>query len=237
VDVRKAINEAVDRAALVHDAMNDRGRPADGPIWPEHWARPASTPQFSYNPDDARRLLDAAGLKATRNAAGTMPSRFSFACLVYAEDARFERLAVLVQKQLADVGIEMKLQPVNGKDIVQRVASGKFDAFIFEFFGRSLSFAYDFWRHHEGAPFDSGYTAADAALDRVRSAGSEEETKSAVADLTRVMHDDPPAAFLAWQTTTRAVSTRFAVETEPGRDILSNIWQWRAVAASPQASR
>ena len=38
-EVRKAINEALDRATLVHDGLSGRGRPADGPIWPEHWAR------------------------------------------------------------------------------------------------------------------------------------------------------------------------------------------------------
>jgi ABC-type transport system substrate-binding protein len=237
VAVRKAINEALDRATLVHEGLNDRGRQADGPIWPEHWARPKEMPQFEYNPDNARRLLDEAGLKAPPNAAGEMPLRFSFTCLLYDQDPRFERIAVLVQKQLADVGIEMKLRPLKAKELAEPLGKGNFDAFIFEFFGRTLNFTYDFWHHHEGAPFDSGYVAADGPLDRIREARSDEETKAAVADLTRVLHDDPPAAFLAWQTTTRAVSTRFDVVAEPGRDILSSIWQWRAVTAPIQASR
>ena len=37
-EVRIAINQALDRVALVRDGMNGRGRPADGPIWPQHWA-------------------------------------------------------------------------------------------------------------------------------------------------------------------------------------------------------
>jgi peptide/nickel transport system substrate-binding protein len=237
VSVRKAINEALDRAALVHDGMNDRGRPADGPIWPNHWARPSATPHFTLDPEDSLRLLDDAGLKATRNAAGSMPARFSFTCLVYSEDSRFERLALLVQKQLADVGIEMNLRPLKAKDIGETLGTGKFDAFILEFFGRSLSSAYDFWHHHEDALFDGGYVSADAVLDRMRTAMSDDETKAAVADLARVLHDDPPAAFLAWQATTRAVSTRFDVQPEQGRDILGSIWQWRAVAAPAQASK
>jgi peptide/nickel transport system substrate-binding protein len=237
VEVRKAINEAVDRATLVHDGLNDHGRPADGPIWPEHWARPAAIPQFTYSPDEARRVLDQAGLKAARNAAGTMPSRFSFTCVVYAQDSQFERLAVLVQKQLADVGIEMKLKPLGATEINEPLAKGNFDAFIIEFFGRSLSFAYDFWRHHDGELFDGGYVSADAVFDRIRSATSDDETRAAVADLARVLHDDPPAAFLAWQATTRAVSTRFDVAAEPGRDILSSVWQWRQVEAPSQTSK
>jgi ABC-type transport system substrate-binding protein len=236
VAVRKAINEALDRPTLVHEGLNDRGRRADGPIWPEHWAVPKEMPQFSYKPDDARQLLDEAGLKAPRNAAGTMPSRFSFTCITFGEDSRFERTAVLVQKQLGDVGIQMKLRPLKATELGEALGKGNFDAVFFEFFGRSLSFTYDFWHHHDGALFDSGYVAADGPLDRMREARSEEETRAAVADLARVLHDDPPAAFLAWQTTTRAVSTRFSVVAEPGRDILSSIWQWRPVAPT-QASR
>ena len=36
VAVRMAINEAMDKAALVRDGMNGRARPADGPIFPQH---------------------------------------------------------------------------------------------------------------------------------------------------------------------------------------------------------
>jgi ABC-type transport system substrate-binding protein len=236
VAVRKAINEALDRATLVHDGLNDRGSRADGPIWPEHWARPKEVPQFSYDPNEAGRLLDEAGLKAPRNAAGSAPSRFSFTCIVYAEDSRFERIAVLVQKQLADVGIEMKLRPLKATELSEALGKGNFDAVFFEFFGRSLSYAYGFW-HHDGALLNSGYVAADGPLDRMREARSEEETRAAVAELTRVLHDNPPAAFLAWQKTTRAVSTRFDVVAEPDRDILGTIWQWRQVEVPAQASR
>jgi len=51
------------------------------------------------------------------------------------------------------------------------------------------------------------------------------------------MHDDPPAAFIAWQTASRAVSARFDVAAEPDRDILSNLWMWRPAGAATQAAR
>jgi ABC-type transport system substrate-binding protein len=156
---------------------------------------------------------------------------------VFADDTRFERLAVLVQKQLSDVGIDMKLEPVREAELGQRAGSGDFDAFLFEMSGRSLGRVYEFWRSHDGSLNNSGYHAADAVFDSLKHARSDEETKAAVTALERVMHDDPPAAFLAWQSTMRAVSTRFDVAAEPDREILSTIWQWRAVAAPTQASR
>lgn len=235
--VRRAINESLDKATLIRDGMSGRGRPADGPIWPEHWAySPPPTP-FAFNPESARLQLEAAGLKVRQQPGGKMPARFSFTCLVFAEDPRFERFAVLVQKQLADVGIDMKLQPLNQTDMEARLKSGDFDAFLFELFGRSLSWVYEFWHSQEQGHFQDGYRAADAVLDRIRGARTDDEVRSGVADLARVLHDDPPAAFLAWQATTRAVSIKFDVSEERGRDILANVWQWRPASAPRQASR
>jgi peptide/nickel transport system substrate-binding protein len=227
-EVRKAINEAIDRATLIQDGMSGRGREADGPIWPEHWAYAKPVDPFSFNPEAARVRLDRAGFPIRASSDGRMPSRFSFTCLFFG-DGRFDRLAVLVQKQLADVGIDMKLRPVPQKELEGTLQAGQFDAFLFEMFGRSLSWVYEFWRSHPGAHFNNGYTAADLILDRIRGARTEDEVKVGMRELARVFHDDPPAAFIAWQTTSRAVSSKFEVEPEEGRDVLTNLWQWRLV--------
>jgi len=54
--------------------------------------------------------------------------------------------------------------------------------------------------------------------------------KAGMRDLARVFHEDPPAAFISWQITSRAVSSKFEVESEEGRDVLTNLWQWRLAA-------
>jgi len=230
-EVRIAINQALDRVALVRDGMNGRGRPADGPIWPQHWAYTPDREAFVYNPESARRRLDAAGIVDKPASKGTAPGRFSFTCLFFADDARFDRLAVLVQKQLAEAGIDMKLVPLSQKALTERIKTGNFDAFIFEMAGRSLSWVYEFWRSHKGSMNNTGYVAADATLDRLRAARSDDEIRAGIAELGRILHNDPPAAFLAWQVTTRAVSTHFDVAAEENRDILSSIWQWRPAEA------
>ena len=236
-EVRKAINEALDKAVLIRDGLKGRGRPADGPIWPEHWAHSTPAQPFEFNPSAARLRLDKAGLHPSARKDGTMPGRFAFTCVVFADDARFERLAVLVQKQLADVGIDMKLVPLKQPEMEARLRSGDFDAFLFEMFGRSLSWVYEFWHYHDGALMNTGYRSADGVLDRIRAARTDDEIRARVAEFSRIIHEDPPAAFLAWQTTTRAVSTKFDVGAEENRDIFSNVWQWRPAPAYKRASR
>lgn len=239
-EVRRALNMAVNKSVAVREGLRNRGRPADGPVWPEHWANDQTYRSLSFDPDAARAALDAAGFPLVRTSSSGMPSRFSFSCLLFANDPRFERLALVLQKQLFDVGVDMKLEPVPLAQLGARAAKGDFDAFLSELASaRSLSYVYYFWHSAgPGALFNSGYRAADPALERMRHAASDEETRAGTADLLQILKNDPPAIFVAWQEQARAVSARFEVPDEPGRDIMASVWQWRVKpAAQMQASQ
>ncbi|MEO6236064.1 MAG: ABC transporter substrate-binding protein [Vicinamibacterales bacterium] len=236
-EVRQAINQALDREALVRDGMSGKGTPADGPIFPQNWAYSPPPMPFTFDPVAAKRRLDVVRARIKGRSGSKEGARLTFTCLVFANDARFERLAAHVQKQLADVGVDMKLEPVPEKELGRRLQAGEFDAFLFEMAGRTVKWVYDFWRYRDAGLNNSGYHSADAVLDRIRGALSDEEVRRGVVDLQRILHDDPPAAFLVWQEQTRAVSTKFDVAAEPNRDILINLWQWRLASAASQAAR
>jgi peptide/nickel transport system substrate-binding protein len=236
-EVRQAINEAIDRTAIVNIAFHGRGQAADGPIWPYHWAYNAAARHYVYNPETARLRLESAKLPVKPSSRG-MPSRFRFRCLFWTEDAQFERIALVVQKQLFEVGIDVEMVPVPLGELRVRLGNGDFDAILIQMTSsRSLEWTYWFWRsvpQDAQAIMRSGYTAADTTLDRIREAQSDDETRMAVADLQRILYEDPPAAFLVALESARAVSNSFVIPTnEPGRDILGTLWQWkpRAVAA------
>ncbi len=237
--VRQAINEAIDRSKVVKTALNDRGQPADGPIWPSHWAYHSATSTYAYNPDAAKLRLDAAGLTLGSASEGKMPRRFSFKCLFVSEDPQFERIALVVQKHLFEIGIDVEMIPMTLRDLLVRLGKGDFETVLIPMTsGRSLEWTYMFWHSAPNAMIRSGYTAADAVLDRLRAARSEEETRIAVADLQRIMYQDPPAAFLVRPETARAVNDTIEVPAEAkGRDIVPTLWQWRPRAASARAAK
>lgn len=236
-DVRRALNQAIDRARLIDTVAGGRGVPAVDPIWPNHWARDADAPAFAYDPAAARTALDAAGLR--RKAGTGTPSRFSFTCLVQ-DDPRYEKLALLIQRQLLAVDVDMRLEAVPTSTFQTRVASGRFDAFVGELIAsHGLSFTYMWWRSAPESLIRTGYTGADAVLDRVRAARTDDELRQAVHDLQRAMLDDPPAAFLYWGQASRAVSRRFVLPADDDVDILRSVDRWRlkerpaSAAASP----
>ena len=146
-----------------------------------------------------------------------------------------------MQKQLYDIGVDMELVPVPGRELGGRLMKGDFDAFLFEATsGRSLAWIYQFWHSPtaDWQPFlGSGYTAADAVLDRLRSADSDDMTRGAVADLQRVFYDDPPAVFIAWGQSARALRNGFVVPADTPPDVLGSAWQWRRVAPAAVAHR
>ncbi len=80
----------------------------------------------------------------------------------------------------------MRLEAVPLSDFRPRVASGKFDAFLGELIAsHGLSFTYLLW-HSTPEPFiRTGYAGADAVLDRVRAARTDDELRQAVHDLQR----------------------------------------------------
>ena len=77
----------------------------------------------------------------------------------------------------------------------------------------------------------------DAALDRIRHARHDDEYRAGVAAFQQAIVDDPPAIFLAWSERARAVSRRFDVPAEPGRDILATLRLWRPATDQANASR
>jgi len=218
--LRRALNAAVDRDAVVRDALNGHGTTSSGAFWPYNYAVRGDAPAFKFDPQAAAKLVTSAGRKQ---------GMVRFHCLV-PPDAVYERLALTVKRQLEPVGVDMVVEEASLDRIIGAVRTRGFEAALVEGVGGpTLLRPYQLW-HSKGAgnPGGFGGPAIDAALDRIRHAPTERGYVQAVAEFQQTIVDDPPAIFLAWIERARAVSTRFRVPApEPGRDILSTLYQWK----------
>jgi peptide/nickel transport system substrate-binding protein len=235
VEVRRAIAQALDRQAIIDRALRGKGHVAEGPVWLHHWAYRPPTSTDGFNPEAARRRLDAAGFPMrAATSAGERRSRFTLKCLVWSEEPQYERIAQMVQRQLFDVGINLEIDLLPLKPLIARAQSGDFDTYLLQAnAGRAIDYTYRFWRSSGAAnqaTQQSGYSGADGALDRLRHSRSDEETRAAVADVVQRFHDDAPAAFIAWLEVTRAVDTHFSVVEDQSTDPFLQMWQWRPVS-------
>jgi peptide/nickel transport system substrate-binding protein len=231
VEVRRALAEAVNREEIVREAMGGHGRVADDPVWPFHWTYNNAARKYTYNPSAARVRLDAAGFPMhSSSVPGGMASRFSLRCAFWSEP-QFERIALILQRQLADVGIDLVLEALDDAALQRRVGKGDFDTYLYQLAsGKSFDWTYRFWHSPaDGAAAyqNSGYTGVDSVLDRLRVVLPDADVRTAVADLRQRFFEDAPAAFLAWPETTRAIDARFDIGDRTDPDVFANLWKWR----------
>jgi peptide/nickel transport system substrate-binding protein len=224
--VRRALDLAIDREAVVTHAFGGRAQAARGGVWPRHWTLGGTEGPPPPNPTGARALLEEA---LGRAAAESGAARVRLSCLLPAGYPAFERSGLVIQKQLLDIGVDLELQVVPVSELAERLAAGRFETYLFEqATGLGLNWSYWFW-HSPGDSVPwirSGYTAADAALDRVRYARDQHAFRAAVGEFQRVLIDDPPAVFLAWSETSRALRRRFVIPSEADRDVFALLPQW-----------
>jgi peptide/nickel transport system substrate-binding protein len=231
--VRRALNSAIDRAALVRDGLDGRGVPSFGPIWPQNWAFAPNLPHFEFAPQAAAAEFQKA---SNQPRSGAQREPFRFKCLV---PAGYERVVLLVKRQLEMVGVEMEIEEAPPDRVFQAISDSSFEAVFLDMVsGPSLFRSYQWW-HSAGLfnPGTLGGGAIDAALDRIRYAGSDDEYRSGVGAFQRAVLDNPPGIFLAWTERTRAVNRRFDVAAEPGRDILTTLRLWRPTNQTQYVSR
>jgi peptide/nickel transport system substrate-binding protein len=233
--VRKALNLAIDRGALIKTVLKGYASPATGPLWPQHWAYDRSLPSFGFDPALSISMLENGGFRRHDNPAGPR-SRFRFTCLIPANFSTIERIALDVQKELYDVGVDMQFEVVRAEDLDARIRTGRFDALLFEMIsGPTLSRPYMFWgstkSFHGLNVFGYENPEVQRLFDVLRTTTNEGAIRSATRDLQRVLLDDPPGLFLAWSQRSRAVRHDFEVVQDAQRDPVDpiyTIWRWTA---------
>ncbi|WP_419195850.1 ABC transporter substrate-binding protein [Ensifer adhaerens] len=102
LEVRRAINMAIDRKAIVDSVYQGMGEMAQSVLPPTMWGYNGSIDGYGYDPEAAKKLLDEAGVKDLSMKIWAMPvSR------PYMPNAR--RAAELMQADLAKVGIKVEI--------------------------------------------------------------------------------------------------------------------------------
>jgi peptide/nickel transport system substrate-binding protein len=230
--LRRALNYAIDREAIVQAALGGDGRPASG-IWTLDQSYAGIERVYHYDPQLADTLLTEAGYppipRGATSATGA-ESRFEFVCVVPEFTPNFGRIALLVQRQLGAVGVRMRIEAVNTEDFPspRLDEDPPWDAVLaLHRTGRAFSRLYSLWHSSE---LDNlyGYTDTDVALDTYRWASSENARSEAAQAFQERLYTHPPAIFLVDEEQARAVSRRFVVPPiRPGRDLAETLWQWK----------
>jgi peptide/nickel transport system substrate-binding protein len=124
--VRQAIAHAIDRQAIIRYVLHGAARPAQSLLPPAHWAGADDLPVLVHDPAAARRLLARAGYGENR------PLELEYKT---STDPFRVRLATIVQAQLAEVGIRVKVRSLDWGTFFGDIKSGRFQMYSLTWVG------------------------------------------------------------------------------------------------------
>lgn len=130
--MRHALSMAVDRSAMVRNVFDSLALVAVGPTVRSYPTTPRALPSIGYDTAGARRMLDSLGWRDA-NGDGIRERNgreLTFSILVPNSSRSRERMAVLIQEQLRQVGVRATIETLDFPALMQRQEKRDFDTML-----------------------------------------------------------------------------------------------------------
>jgi len=189
-EARNALNYAINRQMIVKAVAFDEAT-VTGPLNPEldFWAiQPDQFDEYTYNPAKAKQLLADAGY----------PNGFEFE-IVAAQRYNFDKVAQVIQAQLAEVGVTAKINIVEWGIFISKWRESDFDSFISMNSGSidpDIQFNRTFRTGGSTNVFLYSNTEVDELLDSGRSESDLNNRRLIYEELQKKLVEDSPIIFL-----------------------------------------
>jgi len=178
--VRRAIAHAIDREAIMRYVLGNAARPAAALLPPGHWAgNPALEPP-AYDPVRARALLKQAGFDSDHPLVlhyktSTDPLRL--------------RIATVIQQQLAESGVEMKLSSYDWGTFYGDIKAGRFQMYSLSWVGIKTPDIFRYAFHSDSLPPEGANRGRlkDLVVDRLIETAEQARTLDEQAELYRLV--------------------------------------------------
>ena len=200
--LRQAVAYGLDIEQIVKGVWLNVGVPANGPIPPTSWAYDKTIPPIKRDLARARAKL----------AEGGKAGGFSFTLTTNNIPINIQEAEVM-QAQLGEAGITMKIKLVDSATLLADGNSKNFDLISYQWSGRPDpdGNTYQFFKTTPGTSLNwSGISNAqiDALLDKTREASSQADRKKLFSDLTKILQDELPMIFIIHPIEPKAFSPR-----------------------------
>ncbi len=232
--VRQAVSYAINKEEIVSGVLLGLGQPATGPFKPGTWPHNDRVKTYSYDPAKARSLLAEAGwTDSDRDGVLDRNGKpFAFEILTNQGNETRQKCAEIIQRQLADVGIRVKIRIVEWSAFVTDfVNKRRFEAVILGWTIPPDPDAYDVWHSSKTAPQELNFVSysnpeADEMLEAGRSTFDQAERKKYYDRFQDILAEDQPYTFLYVPDELVIISSRIrGIEPAPA-GIGHNIIQW-----------
>jgi peptide/nickel transport system substrate-binding protein len=202
--VRLAINYAIDKQEIIDGVYLGLGINIASPYKPgTRWSNPALQP-YPYDPAKARALLKEAGFVDT-DGDGILERNgkpFAFE-IVTNQNKEREKSAVLIQRRLKEVGIDVNIRAIEWASFISRfIKTGDFDVVVL---GWGLGLdpdQYNIWHSSQQAPGQFNFIGynnpvIDKLLEQGRLELNPDKRMRIYHEFSRVLLEDSPIVYLS----------------------------------------
>src|SRR5580765_665289 len=200
--LRQAVAYSLDLEQIVKGVWLNVGVPANGPIPPTSWAYDKSIPPIKRDLARAKAKL----------AEGGKPGGFEFTVTTNNLPINIQEAEVM-QAQLAEAGIKMKVSLVDGGTLISNGNAKNFEMISYQWSGRPDpdGNVYQFFKTSPGTSLNwSGISnpKLDALLDQTREVSSQAERKKLYSEVTKILQDELPMVFIVHPIEPKAFSPK-----------------------------
>jgi peptide/nickel transport system substrate-binding protein len=235
--VRQAIAHAADKKSLIDGVLLGLGQEATGPYKPGTWAFNPSVKKYPHDPARAKALLAEAGWKEKDGVLVKDGQPFEFTVLTNAGNEARAKTAAILQQNLAEVGIRMKIRTVEWAAFINEfIDKRKFDAVILGWNITPDPDQFDIWHSSKTGPKELNHVGfanpeVDRLLDEGRSTFDIEKRKKAYFRIQEILAEEQPYVFLFIPEALPVVHHRFRGIAPAPAGITYNFVKWYVPAA------
>jgi peptide/nickel transport system substrate-binding protein len=195
-EVRQALALATDREQIIRYLLRGQARLADSPLPTNSWAYNPNIAHYGYDPQQAERLLDAAGFPRIP-ADGGMRMKLTLKTST-AEGTRL--LGAVLREQWRRAGVDLELRPLELATLFSDLTRGSFQLSTLRWVGGNndadLFFEYVFSsKRMPPAGANRGHyrnPVVDALLDQARIEGDLGKRRKLFGEIERIVAEDMP---------------------------------------------
>jgi peptide/nickel transport system substrate-binding protein len=236
--VRQAMTYMTDREGMVENLLFGLGETVEGPISKFRPEYHHDLQPYAYDPERALDLLEEAGW-GDGDGDGILDKviegqrqPFRFEVLVNSGNQTRKDIALTLQNELQDVGIDCQVRELDWSIFLQRVRGKDFDAVVLGWSGGVVfpPDGYQIWHSSQAEKNGSNYISfkneeVDRILEEYRREFDLDKRIALYRRFQEVLHEEQPYTFLWTQRVARAYSRRFAgVNWYPAGTDLQEWW-------------
>ena len=202
LNIRKAISYAINKEEIINGVLLGLGEEITSPYKPGTYWENKSINKISFDVSKSRELLEKSGYQLNANNIYEKDGQpLAFEILTNQNKQR-EMTAVLIQRRLQDIGIDVSIRVIEWASFVNRfIKTGEFEAVVL---GWSLSLdpdQYSIWHSSQDGPGQFNFIGynnprVDTLLENGRKELKNEKRKQIYDEFSKIIYDEQPIIYL-----------------------------------------